>query len=73
MDRVRNEEVQRTGVTREWGGRAEQSVLRWLGHMERMEEDWLVKRIMRSDVRGVRLRGRPLMGWINGQCEKSAE
>ena len=42
MDQVRIKEVQRrTGVTRELGGRAEQSVLRWFGHMERIK-DYLV-------------------------------
>ena len=34
--------------------------------MERMKEDRLVKRIVGSDVRGVRLRGRPRTGWMNG-------
>ena len=34
--------------------------------MERMEEDQLVKRIVGSDVRGVRLRGRSKTGWIDG-------
>ena len=43
------------------GGRAEQSVLRWLGHMERMEEDRSVKSII-----GVRLGGRPRTGWMDG-------
>ena len=46
-------------------GRAEQCVLRWCGHMERMEEERLVKRIVESDVRGVRLRGRPRMRWMD--------
>ena len=32
---------------------------RQFGHMERMKEDQLVKRIVRSKVRGVRLRGKP--------------
>ena len=46
----------RTGVTRvSWSSRA---VLRWFGHIERMEEYWLVKKTMGSDVRGVKLRGR---------------
>ncbi len=34
----------------------------WFGHVERMEEERLVK-ITRLDVRGVRPRGRPRMGW----------
>ncbi len=33
--------------------------------MERMEEGHLVKKITRSDVRGVRPRGRPRMGWMD--------
>ena len=43
-------------------GRAEQGVLMWFKHMERMDEDWLVKRIVPSSVRSMRLRGRPRMG-----------
>ena len=34
--------------------------------MNGMEEDQLVKKIMGSDVRGMRLRGRTQMGWMNG-------
>ncbi len=56
MDRVRNEEVRgRTEVVKELAERAEQEVLLWLGHVERMEE----KKLTRSDVRDVRPRGRP--------------
>ena len=29
-------------------------------------EDWLVKRIVGSDMRGVRLRGRPRTRWMHG-------
>ena len=67
MDRMRNEEVRRrTGVGRELAVRAEQGVLRWFGHVERMEEERVVKRITGSDVRGERPRGRPRMGWMDG-------
>ena len=39
MDRVRNEEVRRrAGIERELASRADQRVLRWFGHMERMDE-----------------------------------
>ncbi len=40
-------------------------MLQWFGHVERMEEERLVKKITRSDVRGVRARGRPQMGWMD--------
>ena len=39
MDRVKNEEVRRrAGVERELSSRADQKVLRWFRHMERMDE-----------------------------------
>ena len=39
MDRVRNEEVRRRAVIeRELASRVDQRVLRWFGHVERMEE-----------------------------------
>ena len=38
MDRVRNEEVRnRAGIERELASRADQRVLRWFGHVERMD------------------------------------
>ena len=39
MNRVRNEEVRRrAGVERELASRADQRVLRWFGHVERMDQ-----------------------------------
>ena len=40
----------------------EQNALRWFRHMKRMEEDQLVKKIVGSDVRGVRLRRKSRTG-----------
>ena len=66
-DRLRNEEVRRrTGVLLELSNRAEQRGLRWFGHVERMDEGRMVKRITGSDVRGERPRGRPKFGWMDG-------
>ncbi len=55
----------RTRVVKELAEQAEQRVLQWFGHVERMEENRLVKKVTRSDVRGVRPRGRPRMGWLD--------
>uniref|UniRef100_A0A8C8DHP6 ribonuclease H n=1 Tax=Oryzias sinensis TaxID=183150 RepID=A0A8C8DHP6_9TELE len=67
MDRVRNEVIrERTGVMRELADRAEQKALGWFGHVERMGRERLVKRVYESDVSGVRMRGRPRMGWTEG-------
>ena len=39
MDRVRNEEVRmRAGIERELASRKDQRVLRWVWHVERMDE-----------------------------------
>ncbi len=52
MVRVRNDDVQRrTGAVRELTEREEQRILKWFRHVVRMEEH-LVKKIIRSDVRG---------------------
>ncbi len=58
MDRVRNDEVpRRTVVVRELAEQTEQGTLRF-GYVERREEERLVRKITRFDVRGVRLKGR---------------
>ena len=64
MDQLGNEKVRRSGILREFAGQAEQNVLRWFGHMGRMEEDWLVKRIVISDM--IRLRGRTQIKYMDG-------
>ena len=55
MYRVRNEDVRRrAGIERGLTSRADQRVLRWFGHVERMDEHRLVL---------IRL---VLMGWMDG-------
>ncbi len=47
MDQVRNDVVlRRTGVVRKLAEQAEQGVLRWFRHVERMKEECLVKKII---------------------------
>jgi len=35
----------------------------WLGHLERMEEDRMPKKIFTQEMEGTRRRGRPREGW----------
>jgi len=35
----------------------------WLGHLERMEEDRVPKKIFTQELEGMRRRGRPRKGW----------
>ena len=66
-DRVRNEEVRRrAGIERELARRADQRVLRWFGHVERMDEYRMARRVLMAEVSGGRVRGTPRLGWMDG-------
>ena len=67
MDKVRNEEVRiRAGIERELASRADQRVLRWFGHVERMDEYRMARRVLMTEVSGGRVRGRLRLGWMDG-------
>ena len=67
MDRVGNEEVRRrAGMERELASRADQRVLRWFVHVERMDEHRMARSVMMAEVSGGRVRGRPRLGSIDG-------
>ena len=53
FDRVRNEEVhRRAGIERELAIKENQRVLRWFGHVERIDEYRMARRILRAEVGG---------------------
>ena len=53
MDRVRNEGVhRRAGIERELASRADQRILRWFGHVERMDKYRMARRVLISEVSG---------------------
>ena len=67
MDRVRNEEVcRRAGIKRELASRADHRVLRWFGHVERMDEYRMARRLLMVEVCGGQVRLRQRLGWMNG-------
>ena len=67
MDRIRNEVVrQRTGVEVDLASRVDMNVLRWFGHVERMEDERMLKKVINARVNGVGARGRPRLGWMDG-------
>ena len=60
MDGVRNEEVRwRAEIEKELASRADQRVLRWFGHVERMDDYRMARRVLMAEVSGERVRGRP--------------
>ena len=67
MDRVRNEEVRRrAGIEKKLASRADQRVLRWFGHVERMDEYHVARGVLMACVSGGWVRGRPRLGWMDG-------
>ena len=65
--RVRNEVVRvRMDVGPELAARGDMNVLRWFGHVERMDNERLLKKVMEAKVDGRSARGRPRFGWMDG-------
>ena len=56
----------RAGIGRELASRADQRVLRWFGHVERIYDYRMARRVLMAEVSGGRVRGRPRLGWMDG-------
>ena len=64
---VTNDEVHRRAeIERELASKADQKVLRWFGHGERMDEYRIARRVLMAEVTGRLVRGRPRLGWMDG-------
>ena len=50
----------------EIASRADQRVLRLFGHVERMDEYRMARRVLMAEVSGGRVRGRPRLVWMDG-------
>ena len=57
-----NEEL-RAGIERELASRADQSVLRWFEHVDRMDDYRMARRVLMAEVSRGRVRGRPRLDW----------
>ena len=67
MNRIRNEEVRRrAGIEMELASRADQTVLRWFGLVERMDDYRMARRVLMAEVSGGRVRGRSRLGSMDG-------
>ena len=55
----------KAGIERVLASRADQKVLRWFGHVERMDEYRMARWVLMADVSGGRVRGRPRLGWMD--------
>ena len=67
IDRAMNDEVHwRAGIERELASRADQRALRWFGHVERMDEFRMARRVLMAELSGGRVRETPRLGWMDG-------
>ena len=55
----------RAGIERELANRTDQRVLRWFGHVERMDDYRMARRVLMTEVSGGRVRGRPKLTWMD--------
>ena len=70
MGRVSNVQIRgMCGVTKEVDERIGQSVLRWFGHIERMGDDRITKRVYVEQCMSSRLVSRPLKRWTDSVNE----
>ena len=56
----------RAGIEMGVASRADQRVLRWFGHVERMDNYHMARRVLMAEVSGGRVQGRPRLGWMDG-------
>ena len=66
MDKVPNTRIKELcGVTKGLDEKVDEGVLRWYGHVERMENDRIAKRVYVRKCAGSRSIGRPRKRWID--------
>ena len=56
----------RAGIEMALASRTDQRLLRWFGHVERMDDFRMARRVLIAGVSGGRVRGRPRFGWMDG-------
>ena len=56
----------RAGIERELVSKKDQRVLRWFGHVERMDEYSMARRVLMAEVSGGQVRWRPRLSWMDG-------
>ncbi|KAK2891434.1 hypothetical protein Q8A73_017099 [Channa argus] len=59
MDRIRNEDMRGTAHVRCFGDKVREARLRWFGHVQRRNCEYIGRRMLRLELPGRRSRGRP--------------
>ena len=63
---MHEEELIRAGIKRELASCFNQRLLKWFGHLERMDKYRITKMVLMTKVSGGRVRGRPRLGRMDG-------
>ena len=61
-DKIRNEHIRLTRVVQA-SMQITEKLLKWYGHVRRMKEEHIVRRMLDVDIPGKRRRGRPNLRW----------
>ncbi|KAK3556309.1 hypothetical protein QTP70_007129 [Hemibagrus guttatus] len=59
LDRIRNEYIRGTAHVGRLGDKVRETRLRWFGHVQRRESEYIVRRMLDMELPGRRQRGRP--------------
>ena len=71
-DKIRNEHIRGTTKVAQASRKITERRLKWYGHVMRMEEDRVVKRVMTKAIPGKRKRGRPKTRWKDA-CKRDMQ
>ena len=62
-DKIRNEHIRGTTIVVQASKKITEKRLKWYGHVRRMKEEQIVRRMLDVDIPGKRKRGRPNVRW----------
>ncbi|KAK3548241.1 hypothetical protein QTP70_005820 [Hemibagrus guttatus] len=66
LDRIRNKYIRGTGHVGRLGDKVREARLRWFGHVQRRESEYIGRRMLDMELPGRRQRGRPKRRYMDG-------
>ena len=69
MDKIRNKYIRGTAHVRRFGEKVREARLRWFGHVQRRDEEYIGKKVLDIELPGKRKRGRPKRRYMDGVRE----
>lgn len=73
INRIKNYTIRGTIIVTKLSKKVQERRLQWYGHVLRIGEDYLGKRVMEMKVEGTRARGRPKQRWMENVREDLRE